>query len=614
MDFKIDFGTQTLSPPAAASGPLYASVPGRAAPLGGEEVVFYDELLDRTHVMTMQVLQAMDLCREFRTLDAHVAAIVKALPQLDRQQAAVRRVLEGLRSQGLLVSDVTVLDGFEADATPRAAPFAGVFVRACNRPAQLERLLRSLLDVETRFGAKRRHVVIDDSTDAAAVAEHARLLREFAEASGAPVSHIHRDAWNGIVDSLCDAAPAHADAARGLLARGHEAGGGIGMNLALLLSAGSRFALLDDDFVLPLHRHPAYRPGLLFGRSGRASRAFAGVEAALASGTVDARDPFALHLDVCGETLAAVTQHADGCRLGIDELRGLDYSRTPTLRPRARVLATINGHRGHSGAATLGWVYGLDPNARAELLRDAASYEAWLQDPAVWSGSARYAVSERGGYTPFALDNTRLLPCTVPSGRGEDALFANLAKLAYPRDVVVDVPFAIGHVQESARARRSSLAQADRPTLAHCFGDLVDSICDGLVATDPASRLRSGAARLRDLAAADTQGVASYLREYLGHRRSTRIEALQQIHNATKDAPEAWRDDLRGQIEANGKSLTRGEVPRLGGWPEDIDAAGVAQRVREGADTLAAGLEAWPTLWSAARERAGAWLDSARVR
>lgn len=613
MDFKIDFGTQTLSPTVAATGPLYASVPGRAASLGGEEIVFYDERLDRTHVMTAQVLQAMDLCREFRTLDAHVAAIVKALPQLERQQAAVRRVLEGLRSQGLLVSDVTVLDGFEADATPRAAPFAGVFIRACNRPAQLERLLRSLLDVETRFGARRRHVVIDDSTDASAVSEHARLLRDFAEASGAPVSHVHREAWNGIVTSLCEAAPEHAAATRGLLARGANAGGGIGMNLALLLSAGGRLALLDDDFVLPLHRHPAYRPGLLFGRSGRASRAFAGVDAALAAGDADARDPFDLHLALCGETLAAVTQHADGCRLGVDELRGLDYSRTPTLRPRARVLATVNGHRGHSGAATLGWVYGLDPNARAELLRDAASYDAWLQDPAVWSGTARYAVSERGGYTPFAIDNTRLLPCTAPDGRGEDALFANLAKLAYPRDVVVDVPFAIGHVQETSRARRSSLAQADRPTLAHCFGDLVDSIGDGLVASDPASRLRSGAARLRDLAAAETPALQSYLREYLGHRRSQRVESLQRIHNATKDAPEAWRDDLRAQIEANGKSLTRGEVPRLAGWDDNTTAEQGAQHVRDGAGTLAAGLEAWPALWTIASERADAWLDGARV-
>ena len=145
MDFKIDYGSLPLTPAAPVNAPLYASAPGRASALGNGEVVFYDETLERTHVMTMQVLQAMDLCREFKTLDAHVDAIVQAQPALARQQAAVKRVLEGLRSQGLLVSDVTVLDRFQADTTPRNAPFAGVFIRACNRPAQLERLFMVVL-------------------------------------------------------------------------------------------------------------------------------------------------------------------------------------------------------------------------------------------------------------------------------------------------------------------------------------------------------------------------------------------------------------------------------------------------------------------------------------
>lgn len=613
MDFKIDFGTQSLAP-TAANAPLYASVPGRAAALGGEEVVFYDEGLDRTHVMTMQVLQAMDLCREFRTLDAHVAAIVKALPALERQQPAVRRVLEGLRSQGLLVSDVTVLDRFEADTAPRNAPFAGVFVRACNRPAQLERLLRSLLDYEARFGAKRRYVVLDDSTDAAAVARHAQLLREFAERSAAPVSHVHRDAWDGIVDALAADAPEHAHAARGVLSRGAASGGGIGMNLALLLSAGSRLALLDDDFVLPLHRHPAYRPGLVFGRSGWASRTFPDPQSAMDAGEPDARDPFDLHLAICGETLACVTHHADGCRLGVDELRGLDLSRTPTLRADARVLATVNGHRGHSGAASLGWVFGLDPAGRAGMLRDPDTYAAWLDNPAVWSGAARHTVSPRGGYTPFAVDNTRLLPCTAPDGRGEDALFANLAQLAYRRDVVVDMPFAIGHLQEGTRSRRNTLAQPERPSVAQCFADLVAPLGDVLVATDPAARLSGAASRLRDLGAADTRALQAYLREYLGHRRSTRIEALQRAHAAAADAPDAWRADLRGQIEANGRSLTQGSVPRLGGWPESVDAEEGSALLRDAANRLAAGLEAWPALWALARDRGAAWIERAGVR
>lgn len=613
MDFRIDFGTQVSPQAPAASAPMYATVPGRAASLGGEEVVFYDETLDRTHVMTMQVLQALDLCREFRTLDAHVAAIVKALPVLERQQPAVRRVLEGLRAQGLLASDVAVLDRFEAQVAPRRAPFAGVFIRACNRPAQLERLLHSLQDYEGRFGVRRRYVLLDDSSDAAAIAAHARLLRAFAAASGAGVSHVHADAWRAIVDGICADVPEHADAARGVLQARDGSGGGIGVNLAMLLAAGSRFALLDDDFILPLHRHPDYTPGLAFGRGGWASRTFVDADAAMDAGEADLRDPFDLHLAICGETLATVSQGADGCRLGVDGLRGLDLSRTPTLRADARVLATVNGHRGHSGAASLAWVYTLDAAGRAAMLRDPDTYAAWLGDPAVWSGASRHTVSARGRYTPFAIDNTRLMPCTSPDGRGEDSLFANLAHLAYDRDVVVDMPFAIGHRQEGGRSRRHTLSEPARPGVAQCFADMLESLGSVLVASDPATRLAGAASRLRDLGAGDDAALQAYLREYLSHVRSQRIEALQRAYAAAGDVPEAWRSDVRAQIEANGKSLTQGSVPRLAGWATETDAAGCATQLRASANRLAAGLEAWPALWALGRERGDAWIDAARV-
>lgn len=613
MDFKIDFGTHSVDQPAKAQKPLYATVPGRASALGNNEVVFYDEILDRTHVMTLQVLQAMDLCREFRSLDEHVEAISKALPALARQQTAVRRVLESLRSQGLLASDVTVLDRFAAETAPRNAPFAGVFVRACDRPAQLQRLLMSLLDYERQFGARRRYVVIDDSTAADAVAAHAVLLRDFARESGSDVAHVTRTVWQAIIEDIAVRLPAYADAARGLLERHVGSAGGIGFNLAMLLSAGSRLALLDDDFLLPLHRHPAYRAGLTFGRFGWASSTYPDLTAALAAGEADTKDPFDRHLAICGETLSTVAHHAEGCTLGVDELRGLDNSRTPMLRPDARVLATVNGHRGHSGAASLGWIFNIDAAARAAMLRDDERYTAWLDEPAVWSGTARHTVSARGSYTPFAIDNSRLMPCTAPDGRGEDALFASLSQLMYPRDVVIDMPFAIGHVQEQGRSRRTTLAQPDNPSVAQCFADLFGSLGGVLVASDVTMRLQGAASRLRDLAAADVQASQAYLREYLGHRRSQRIEALQRSFVASQDALPAWLDDLRMQIEVNGRSLTKGGVARLGGWPEDIDAAQATASLRTSATRFADGLEAWPALWELARTQAEDWLARASV-
>src|SRR5690349_4989844 len=102
MDFQIDYGSVPLNrKPAPPSGPLYASVDGRVSSLANGEVVFFDLATEQLHVMTEQVLGAMDVCRPFRTMDEHVAAVRQAMPKLPQQGDAVKRVLENLVSRGL---------------------------------------------------------------------------------------------------------------------------------------------------------------------------------------------------------------------------------------------------------------------------------------------------------------------------------------------------------------------------------------------------------------------------------------------------------------------------------------------------------------------------------
>ena len=106
MEYNIDFGNITLKPPPAPKpanqGPLYAAVDGKAASLSNNECVFQPTGGGELEVMTHQVLQALDQCREFHTLDEHVARVVGVVPGLAGQSEAVRRVLNGLISRGLL--------------------------------------------------------------------------------------------------------------------------------------------------------------------------------------------------------------------------------------------------------------------------------------------------------------------------------------------------------------------------------------------------------------------------------------------------------------------------------------------------------------------------------
>lgn len=262
MEFKIDFGNALPPAPPPAHAPLHASIDGVAFPLGTDECVFRPRGGGEPHVMTVDVLTALDSTRAFRTLDEHAFDVARRLPQLAGRSAAVRPVLENLAARGLLVDDagfLARLDGRSARAT--VAPFRALVVRTCDRPARLAALLETLAANEAAHRGGHRLVVIDDSRDADAVARNAEVVRSHAAAARIDARHIAPAGWARALERWRRAVPEAAPAIDGLLARDAagqpRAGGGKAFNLALLLSAGARFAILDDDFLLPLRRHGA---------------------------------------------------------------------------------------------------------------------------------------------------------------------------------------------------------------------------------------------------------------------------------------------------------------------------------------------------------------------
>ena len=126
------------------------------------------------HVMTVQVVQALELCRPFRAMDQHVAAVAAALPGMGAQLPAVRRVLDHLLEHGLLRESGAWIATLGREAAPVQGELGPVFVRACDRPAQLEALLESLAQAERAGARRRRVVVLDDSRAPAASQRHAR--------------------------------------------------------------------------------------------------------------------------------------------------------------------------------------------------------------------------------------------------------------------------------------------------------------------------------------------------------------------------------------------------------------------------------------------------------
>ena len=210
LGYEINYGSLAVAPAQPRpdpDAPLYASEDGVVASLSNNECIFLVRRSGDTHVMTFQVLQALDQSREFRTLDEHAARILATIPGLQAQRDGVTRVLESLTTRGLLVSDRDFIQRVAA-ATPREpAPLRAVFIRACDRPEQLARLLESLADYERRTRANRHYVLLDDSTARDAINRHRDLLREFARATGCKLTYVGAAERARLIERVVRAVP-----------------------------------------------------------------------------------------------------------------------------------------------------------------------------------------------------------------------------------------------------------------------------------------------------------------------------------------------------------------------------------------------------------------------
>ncbi|HEX6834266.1 MAG TPA: hypothetical protein VF132_12090 [Rudaea sp.] len=608
LNYQFNYGPMPvsgLSPRVDPNAPMYASEDGLVASLSSQECIFQVKRSGEPHVMTFQVLQALDQCREFRTLDEQVARIQSTIAGLADKRDEIKRVLDSLVTRKLLISDAAFIQRLTQAKARAQAPFRAVFIRACDRPAQLAQLLASLTEYERRHRANRHYVVLDDSVLPAHVNEQRDLLREFARTTGCKAGYFGAAERKKLVDRLVKAVPQAKAVIPMLLAReahphAQRFGGGRGWNLALLLSAGARLALLDDDLRLPLKRLDSARPGLdPDPKALPFAHFYSNMEEALTSGSEVAADPFEADLAVCGQSLGAA-----GYAIDRNALRGLNLSRLDLLDGDARIVATHHASYGSSRTETGLWLYQLDPASSREFWSDRAAYLRNVDAQHVWHGVDQARVIEVAGFTPFTMDNGQLLPCTNPVGRGEDGLAGALTRYCCPDALVFDMPEAIGHVQEAARKRADKTLAAHLPRVNHFLRDYVQRQFGLFKAADPGQRLRFMADVLRDLAGASVSDRVAHLHEYLSYVRADIIDRLQHQIEASTDAPVYWQADARAIVESNAKALlAHSAPPRLGDWAEDIDANGCAAALSEELRSMADALECWPALWQHAAEQ-----------
>jgi len=521
-------------------------------------------------------------CEGCATLEQHYSAVLSKLQVRFEHRATVMQWVRDFATARLLVS-IAEASGNLGHAQMAPAAFAGVFIRTCDRPRLLARVLGAAAALEARHGTRYAFTILDDSREIA----NRTANREAAGQSGLDVRYLDLGEATPLERALraLPGVSTDLDWLVGAPAAG-EATYGRPVNLALLLTAGRRFLLLDDDALPEARGAPHAEAGISVSSEADDLTAFSDWPALEARCPPVDVDPFKAHLDVLGQTVVRAFNDASTITLASNDL--------PRFVPDARFVFSQNGALGDPGSSL--FPYHLLALSARSLKRNPDASLA-LRQRIDWRGHdrMRLAPTRPLTFTTLAgLDNAMLLPPTVRAHRNEDLLLGELAQHAHPGAWFVDLPWALPHRREPEKHWLGPTDPfAQEPV--HFVLDYLSERVGALASEGAEQRLATLAAMLEDLAHASEARLTELLDEHVADT-STRV--LFAIANRLDDpaTPAAWKDELRPWQRS----------PALALEPASIRARIVSPpSMRALARSYGSALHAWPELWRAAAQHAG---------
>ena len=589
---------------------LYAADDGMVAPLSSQECMIQNPRTQERHVMTFEVFQALDQCKSFGTLDDHLKAIYTALPNLRGQDDATRRVLAGLVDRGLLQSAEQILGSYETTPGRRAATLGPVFVLAEDRPEGLARVIDSLIKSGDAHIERLPIVVLDGSRSQASREANRRVVDERRRDAGLRyLGNTERAAW---VARLQGQLKPHAAALAWLLGEDEAPTRGQLYNWMLLLAAGRRVLMFDDRQFLPLREMPSAAGGIDLVHSQQREAWFYTADQPIPAPEIDFEDSQLGHLaqNYRGESLGRCISKPGRKHLAAEALRGAALPAMRAFDPRGRVAAIVQGSVGSIEAPHNIWLYQLDKNSRERFWASREAYLRQFEGDTVCHGVNRTRVSLTSIYQPSALDLSVLSGFALPGcGPRVGPSYGVLTRFFDPESVVLHGNAAIGNQWQPPLKRSEAARRPFTPNSAAFFTDHLTARAGECRASGPVDRANYLAALMDDFAASSSDALQAELNTYLSYKRADLVADLQRrLENSGKQAPIYWEADIREIIHATSKELTRNAVPRLGEWPETLDAAGAAERLRGETRQLAAAIRAWPAAFELAPRLADSLL------
>lgn len=584
----------------------YRDVP--AVPIGGQEELVRPGPAHAPAILPTHALALARRCEAFRTLEEHARDRCEEMGLGSGEVGAVRRDLERLAAQGVLLSLDHLLErGAGARATETAVPPIGTIgIVTCDRPGALGRGLASHAEGVRGCGREVEFLVVDDSRDPGAPRAMRALLGTLAAERAIRIRYAGRQEKARFAAALAS----ETGVADEVVAFAMFDPEGVGMtaganrNALLLATAGDVALSVDDDVVWRTARIPGAAPGLALD-SGTTPWQWwffpdrARLLGALAPGPPDA---LAAHEGLLGrDPSACLGEHAAGGH----DLGGAGAGLLGLLESgRGRVVLTMSGRAGDSGM-TDPIALDLEGPSRERLVESEVAYGMASTSREVIRGVVRPTIGDRMPCSTLALglDNRQGLPPFFPVGRGQDVVFGLVVRACVTGACVGSLPVALLHAPPETRAFAPGdvwrLAASYRVAwlLIDCLGTLVDSV----VGAEAPARTRALGWRLCDLASLAPTEFRDHVSTARRMRGSVRIARLEAALEAFEGAPDFWAADVRRHVETLRDTLARDDVD----VPDDLRAGRDPDQARARARRLVGRygelLRAWPDLVEGAR-------------
>lgn len=620
-DFKgysVNYSWSTQSavkPEATKNQPLWAFAECTVFSLPRQQLLLKLKHSDKKLVTSEEAYQLLQLCGEFKTLAEHVEAILEALPQLTGKQAETIQLLEQFIQQGFMLSAEHMLEELTAQpVSDSPIPLFGVVVRTCDRPEQLQRLLKSIHQLQVKSKQYHHFWIMDDSRKASSHTQNQRLVQHFCSIEdGLKVHYYGPQQQQKFTTQLKQTFPDSTTQIEWLLETHTEKSdiftGGRMLNHLLLMSAGQHFLLIDDDIVCQIHQAPGFKEGLSVSTRQTEVDFYHSRKAVCKNLERLTLDPFAEHINALGSSVANTLS---GFESNSGILQGLTGSHAAKLNTKSRVIRTTSGIVGDPGTFSLAWIYEMEGITRERFLSNPAHFQQFRSNRCLWLGSAKRTLSMDPALMMTSLsgiDNSQLLPPVCPWFRNEDYLFGHLCKYLYPESATLDFPWGLVHFP--VPERHWSEDKLDKPKNAGVLAFLADiAQCQSnhCLAEQAEQRLSLLAEMYLALADSDDRVLTEGIEENLLHTRVAAINQLQKQLEVQKQKPVHWEQDINRLLKANGEALVHNDMIVSDAHAGEGRTQQV-QTVRTVLEQIGLSMKVWPELWQYCQDHRDTLLD-----